>query len=70
MGKKSITSLPEQQQVNFDYLMLSQSDKIFDQDQTVEGISPENRKQTILRKLFHKNRRADNRGKHLREVSL
>ncbi|XP_014324102.1 gastrin-releasing peptide [Xiphophorus maculatus] len=68
MGKKSITSLPGQQQEYLDYLTLSQSDKILDQDQTVKEMSAENQKQTVLRTLLHNNRREGNRGKHLREV--
>ncbi|XP_054908267.1 gastrin-releasing peptide [Poeciliopsis prolifica] len=67
MGKKSITSLPARQQEHLDYLTLSQSDEIFDQDQTVKEMSAESQEQTVLRKLLHSNRR-DNRGKHLREV--
>ncbi|MEQ2232249.1 hypothetical protein ILYODFUR_009250 [Ilyodon furcidens] len=68
MGKKSIKSLPEQQQVNLDYLTFFQSDKIFDKDQTVEDLSSKIKRQTILRKLFHNNRKEDNRGKHPREM--
>ncbi|MEQ2306927.1 hypothetical protein AMECASPLE_013112 [Ameca splendens] len=68
MGKKSIKSLPEQQQVNLDYLTFLQSDKIFDKDQTVEDLSSKIKRQTILRKLFHNNRKEDNRGKHPREM--
>uniref|UniRef100_A0A3Q2QBL4 Gastrin-releasing peptide n=1 Tax=Fundulus heteroclitus TaxID=8078 RepID=A0A3Q2QBL4_FUNHE len=70
MGKKSIKSLPEERQVNLDYLMLSQSDRIFDQDQTVEGFSQKNQGQTIPLRLLHNRRREENRGKHLKEVSL
>ncbi|XP_021175395.2 gastrin-releasing peptide [Fundulus heteroclitus] len=69
MGKKSIKSLPEERQVNLDYLMLSQSDRIFDQDQTVEGFSQKNQGQTIPLRLLHNRRREDNRGKHLKEMS-
>ncbi|XP_038130838.1 gastrin-releasing peptide isoform X1 [Cyprinodon tularosa] len=63
MGKKS---LPEKQQVNLDYITLSQSDRIVDQDQTVKALSP--KKQLTILQLLHNNKRGEYKGKYLQEM--
>ena len=77
MGKKSIKSLPAQQEKNFDrdYLTPSEQVRISKLDRhgrPMAALQPENRKQTAPQRLprLHSNWREEDREVYLREVSL